>query len=385
MAGPTVLSWSGQDVDITTVERQFSALWKELAADEAGVCLVRTHVFNLVVHAASRAQADELVQRLSRLQERQPSRTIVVCGERTERSTGIDVEVSVTCPPGSGDRPARCFERLTIRARGRAGDHLNSVVVPLLIPELRTYLWWPGQPPFGHRSFHTLLGLADQLVIDSAEFTSPGDGLANVARLASGRQGVNDFHWGRLASWREILMQFFDGPHVRYARTVRRVNAEFGAGGGNDAAQYATAGLLLLLGWAGHAFGWEPETALDGLLTDDVELSALQENRLIPVSVSFHDRGRRARGRMMRLELECGAPDTGIARFAVERSDDLATGKVSVAVPDEPAIERIVPLHVRSDVELLVDELELSGHDNLYEVSAELASRFAGRVLWAPA
>jgi glucose-6-phosphate dehydrogenase assembly protein OpcA len=386
MTEPTVLQWKGADVDLTTVERHMSSLWKQLADRESNTCPVRTHVFNLVVFASTRSDAEAIEESLSKLDDRQPSRTIILQGDRAPDRSAIDAEVSITCPPRSGDRPARCFERLTISAWGRAADHLESVVVPLLMPELRTYLWWPGQPPFGYKSFHRLLDFADQLVVDSAQFLTPGNGFADIARLASGTQGVNDFQWARLVSWRDIVAQFFDSPgHRQYAANIQSLSLEYGSGGSAAEQQLATSGLLLMLGWAGHAFRWEPETALEGPLTSDVELSVIQGNRLIPIHIRFVDHGKDAAGKLMYMELECGGPALEHARFFVQRSDDLSNARVSQAIGSEPALERVVPLNTRTDVELLVDELELSGHDALYESAVEYASRIAGRVVWMPA
>jgi len=386
MATDTVLEWSGSDVDLTTVERQMSSLWKQLADRESNTCPVRTHVFNLVVFAGTKANARSICQSLSQLEDRQPSRAFILSGDRSEAGSTIDARVRLACPPGSGDRRARCFEQLTIDARGRAADHLDSVVVPLLMPEIRTYLWWPGQPPFGYKTFHRLLGFADQLVVDSAQFSSPGDGFADVARLSSGSQGVNDFQWARLASWRDIVAQFFDSAsHRKYVENFQSLGLEFASGGGTPERQAATSGVLLMLGWAGRAFGWEPETTLEGLLTHDVELSVVQSNRLIPIHIHFENHGQQAAGKLMKLEITCAAPNAESAVFRAQRSDDLLNALISQTIGSEPALERVVPLNPRSDVELLVDELELTGHDPLYEGSVEYASKFAGRVMWMPA
>jgi glucose-6-phosphate dehydrogenase assembly protein OpcA len=385
VAEPTILRWKSEDVDLTSVERELSSLWKQLARQQDRTSPVRTHVFNLLVYASSAAEAHEIESSLEHLGDRQPSRTIILYGDRTPGGSAISAEVSLTCPVGSGDRPPRCFERISICASGRAADHLDSVATPLIISELRTYLWWPGQPPFGYRAFHRLLALTDQLVVDSAQFLSPGDGITNVARLSSGHQGVNDFQWARLVSWREIITQFFDGPgHVEYARNMQSIEVEFAGGGGTAHQQYATAGLLLMLGWAGRAFNWQPETTLDGILTSDLELSVVQDSRLIPIHVRFADHGAAAAGRLMRFKLNCGAAHLQNATFTIERTDDLINARVRQEIGSRPVLERVVPLAVRTDIELLVDELELTGHDPLYEDAARCASLLAGRVLWTP-
>jgi glucose-6-phosphate dehydrogenase assembly protein OpcA len=276
-----------------------------------------------------------------------------------------------------------CYEEIVVTGHGRVADHLGSVVRPLLLPELRTYLWWPGQPPFGHRMFHNLLRMADQLVVDSAQFSLPGDGLANLARLTRAQQGVNDFNWGRLTSWREIAAQFFDGPTwLPYVHDIRSITLDFGSGGQDH--RRATAGTLLLLGWVATQLGWEPETTLDGMAEDNLTISALQGDRLIEIRLQFHDRGPKAAGRLVGVEIVSQPRNLPPARFLVERLEDLDHAHVTMKIHEGQEIRRVVPLNLKSDADLLTDELELAGHDVLYESVVDMASRMAGREIWVP-
>jgi hypothetical protein len=58
--------------------------------------------------------------------------------------------------------------------------------------------------------------------------------------------------------------------------------------------------------------------------------------------------------------------------------------EVTVAVHDANEITRTVPLEVLSDAELLGGELDLGGHDPLYDHVVDIASRMAGREVWVP-
>jgi glucose-6-phosphate dehydrogenase assembly protein OpcA len=251
------------------------------------------------------------------------------------------------------------------------------------MPELPTYLWWPGQPLFGHRLFHRLLASADQLLVDSGQFASPGDGLNDLARLSSGRYDVHDINWARLRPWREIIAQFFDAPALTpYAWGISSVVVEFGAGEGDHAR--STAGLLLVLGWVATQLGMGPETTLDTVATRDVSLSLLQGNRIVDIDVNFRDHGAEAAGKLMSIQLRSrvqGRPD---AVFFVRRSTDLQHAHVTMHVGDEPEVARVVALDIRSDVELLAAELAAAGHDHLYERVVEMAARIAGREVWVP-
>lgn len=382
---PQPLTWSGSDIDVNAVERQLSVLWKQMTQSSSLACPVRASVFNLVVYASSEDWARRVCASLRQLAQRKPSRTVVlVSNRRGHARSSIDAEVRITCESVSSERTPQCLEEIIIWGHGRAADHLSSVVIPLIIPELPTYLWWPSQPPFGQRYFHRLLSIADQLVIDSGQFQSPGDGLADVARLTKGRQGVNDFTWARLTPWREVVAQFFDGPTwVPYASGIISVRLEFGSG--ESDCLKATACTLLLVGWMASQLGWQPETALDVLATGDITFTVVQGQRLIPVDLHFRDHGAEAAGKLMSVELVSQPKAVPPARFGVYRQPDLDRAEIRMEIHDSEKISRVVPLDVKGDVELLADELQQAHHDRLYEQVVDAAGRLAGREHWVPA
>lgn len=377
------LKWSGDDVDLTTVNRQINQLRKELSQQLDDVSPVVTHVFNLVVYTDSMERAEQVANALASVSNRHPSRAIILIADRWHMESPIDAEVRLMCSAQPGGGPPLCFEQVFVTVQGRAADHLSSVVVPLLMPEVATYLWWPGQPLFGHRLFHRLLASADQLVIDSGQFATPGDGLNDLARLCSGRYGVNDINWGRLKPWREIVAQFFDAPRLRpYAHAIKSVSVAFGHGEGDFAR--STAGLLLMLGWFASQLGMEPETTLDTVATRDVSLTLLQGNERVDVNVNFRDAGPESAGRLLSIVLRAQIADGPEAVFRVRRSTDLLHAHVAMAVGDEMEVTRVVALDIKDDPSLLADELAAAGHDRLYERVVEMAARIAGREVWIP-
>lgn len=370
-------TWQGQDVDATTIESEAGRLWTEVSRPTGAAS--RTHLYNLVVFAGPRDRADAIIRTLSRLAEHHPSRAIVLISDRSNPTTGVDAEVTVQCVGGGPNGHVLCHEQIAVTGHGRAADHLNSVVTPLLTPELRTYLWWPGQPPFGHRTFHQLLSLADQFVVDSAEFHSPGDGLANLARMCQQKQGVNDFEWTRLTAWREIIAQFFDGENwARYAHTIRRITLRFGAGNQERAA----VAMLLVLGWMAHQLGWEVESGLEGVPAGRQTLSVMAGERVIPIEVDFHDMGPVMQGRLLHFEAVSQPKDDPPARFVIDRAEDGQSVTAQTIVHEGAEISRVVPLRIRATEDLLAYELSLAGHDPVYDDAVRKASQLAGRDLW---
>lgn len=365
-------------MDVTTLEGQLASLWQRLTAENPELHPVRTRMFNLVVYAGDESQADQVIAGLNALDQIHPSRTIILVANRRDRNSRVDATLALDCDERATMPSTCCHERVQLAVYGRAADHLASVVIPLLMPELPTYLWWPGQPLFGHRVFHRLLLVTDQLVVDSAQFDSPGDGLADLARLSSSPLSINDFNWARLIPWREVIAQFFDGPRFApYALGIRSIRLEFGQGAGDSSK--ATASVLLLLGWMASQLGWEPETTLDRPVGEDITLAVLQRERVIPVELQFRDHGPDAGCRLMDVEVTSRPGTLAQATFRVHRSADLQTIEASTRIDGETEITRVVPLIVSDDSSLLAEELERSGKDALYDAVVNAASQMAGR------
>jgi glucose-6-phosphate dehydrogenase assembly protein OpcA len=376
-------SWAGTDVDVGTLERHMAELWRQVTSETEGAAGVRTSILNLVVYARDGDDAKRISSELRSCTDRHPSRTIILVGDRHEPQSSVDASVTTYCVP-SKDHPPLCYEEMVFTGHGRVADHLSSIVIPFVIPGLPTYLWWPGQPPFGHRIFHRLLSVVDQLIVDSAQFNTPADGIANLALLSRAKQGINDFNWARLRPWREIIAQFFDGPHwAPYAQGIRSIRMEYGSGASDY--RRAAVGTLLTLGWLAEELGWEPESTLDAPLSRDFSMSVLQGDRVIDIDLNFRDPGSDAAGHLMALEFVADPKGLPPARFKVIRSDDLRRADVSATVHEGTDIRRAVPLELESDADLLTHELEMAGHDRLYEQIVETASRLAGRELFIPA
>jgi len=363
------------------VRRQIEQLWQQVTSDTTDTCAVKTQAFNLVAYASNETLLRRLVTSLTEVSKRQPSRTVIVLADRLRPESAIDAEVSIDCSDLAA--AGLCQENVKIIAHGRAADHVESVVAPLLLKQLPTYLWWPGQLPLGHRAFHALLSVANQLIIDSADFASPGDGYASVGRLAAATQGVNDLNWARLAPWRETIALFFDGPGVRdYVNGIQSMEIVFGRGEADFVS--ATASTLLLLGWMACRLGWETETSLEGLATKDVTLSVLAGERLIPIQLKLADRGAAAAGRLVHVSIEAELGSRPPASFSIDRSDDLEYVTITTAVEGEQDVCSALPLHRKTDEEHLADELSLAGHDTLYEQVVQFAARMGGRETWQP-
>ncbi len=143
-----------------------------------------------------------------------PCRVLVVIARAAKGPARLDADVRVGGAAGPG-------ETVVLRLFGPLGQHADSVVLPLLLPDAPVVVWWPGTPPAV--SAKTALGqLARRRVTDAAT-TRRTD--ATLAALAKGYQpGDTDLAWTRISTWRTLLAAALDHPTDRI--TAAEVSAQ---------------------------------------------------------------------------------------------------------------------------------------------------------------
>jgi hypothetical protein len=199
--------WTGEDVSIAEIERQFAEL-REQTAGGAGADL-RTSVSSHVAWVPP-AWAQEAVGALAGLEERHPSRTILLFPQEGSGRDAIDAEVSLRCFTIPGLEHHVCSEVLALRLHGRRALAPASIVAPLLIPDLPAFLRWRGLPPFGDEPLEQMLDVVDRLIVDSTEWEglpAPYEGLAGIFD----RVAVSDIAWARTSRWRRQLSTLWPG------------------------------------------------------------------------------------------------------------------------------------------------------------------------------
>jgi glucose-6-phosphate dehydrogenase assembly protein OpcA len=224
--------WSAAGTTPTEVEE---ALRKLLAESQAGQeAEGTTRVLNMVA-IVDREWRGEIENRLERVGRYHPSRTIICAVE--PRRTALDAWATV----------AEGVERVIMDVGPEHLLHLDTVVNPVLISDCATVVW----SPHGHEDgVESLIGLADVVLIDSAEEPDVPAALERAAELA-GRTYVVDLAWLRSAPWRERIAATFDPPPWRdeldrlTGVTVRHREDSAVAG-------------LLLVGWLASRLAWEP-------------------------------------------------------------------------------------------------------------------------------
>lgn len=271
-------------------------------------------VLTLVIVTDEAAQYDA-VRAASQAAREHPCRVLVIIARRPDTASRLDAEIRVgEMSPG---------ETVLLRMYGPLGQHADSVVEPLLMPDTPVVTWWPGDPP-DRPAGHPLGALAQRRITDAASAEAPRECLIRLA--AAYQPGDTDLAWTRATPWRSLLAATLDQPH-----------GDIGEGSVTAEAGNPTADLLAA--WLSARLGapFAGEKSAGPGITD----------------VRF------------------GTADGDIT---INRPD----GRVALlARPGQP--ERRVALHRRDTAELLAEELRRLDPDVVYaETLASLAAGGAG-------
>jgi len=286
------------DLAETTTGRIHEAIWQarqRLGGPASGM------VLTLVIVTDEAAQYDA-VRAASEAAREHPMRVLAVITRRPQASSRLDAEIRVG-ETGPG-------EVVLLRMYGALGEHADSVVTPLLMPDTPVVTWWPGIPPDAP-SGSPLGALAQRRITDAAAATEPHACLTSLA--AHYRPGDTDLSWTRATPWRTLLAAIMDQPHGTIS-------------GGQVEAEAGNPSADLIASWLSVRLG-------------------------IPFTVT-----------------ESGGP--GITSVSFDTSD----GEVSVTRPDGRVAmlrrpgqpERKVALHRRDTAELLAEELRRLDPDEVY-------------------
>src|SRR6516225_10004773 len=167
-------------------------------------------VLTLIIVTDEAAQYDA-IRAANQAAREHPCRILAVIARKRKADSRLDAEIRVgESAPG---------ETIVLRMYGPLGEHADSVIAPLLVPDVPVVTWWPDEAPEVPAK-DPLGALAQRRVTDSAAADSPS---AVLAALAGNYQpGDTDYGWTRATPWRSLLAATLDQPHgtIRSA-TVR--------------------------------------------------------------------------------------------------------------------------------------------------------------------
>lgn len=403
------LPWAGKSVNLENVEEELSLLWK-ISADNMRTgqnTQVRTSILNLVICAPDLESAQIASRLLRDLSSTHLARVTIVILDRSDTTpASISTWVTLRCFSVISDIMRHCFEQTTILSTGSAVRSIGNIMQPLLKPDLPVYLWWVGDPPEDDPTFLKLVEISNRVIVDSTSFFNPEQDILTLSLLHqnSPDYAMSDLNWGRITPWRELVVQFFDVVEYRpYLSGITSIEIEHAAAPlaspirtelGDVSPNPACA--LLLAGWLKARLNWS-------LVTDSTEnirdtASGTYYWQMVPATVPQTARvlgsSRTKSGKLVmahqasidiRPQIRSNMRPGSIclvrltsniegkqATFTIDREGDPNHVLTSVLLPQETRPDRTVSLAAAyKESELLHDELEIMGHDYLFEQTLE--------------
>jgi glucose-6-phosphate dehydrogenase assembly protein OpcA len=158
-------------------------------------------VLTLIIVTDEAAQYDA-IRSANQAAREHPCRILTVIARKPKADSRLDAEIRVgEASPG---------ETIVLRMYGPLGQHADSVVAPLLVPDVPVVTWWPDDAP-EIPGKHPLGALAQRRVTDSAASDDPHKMIATLAEAY--QPGDTDFAWTRATPWRSLLAATLDQAH----------------------------------------------------------------------------------------------------------------------------------------------------------------------------
>jgi glucose-6-phosphate dehydrogenase assembly protein OpcA len=365
-------------INVGAIERELTSLWQQASEHEDGG-IMRASTLNLLVFVTSQTDAKTLDETLTQVTAGHPSRAILIVADGESPEAGLSAEVTSRCTMPTAVSKQVCCEQVTLTAAGADVGEVPSAVAPLLISDLPVYLWWAAVPRITDKViFRRLADLADRVIIDSADFNDPvGDmaSMAAVLRQTPRWTALSDLNWARLTAWRGLIAGFYDVSEYRpLLAALNHVVIEYSPASAGDG---LSARALLLGGWLTSRLGWRLVRGQVGSSTEASVFEFEKDNRKIVLEYARTKREIEP-GRIAQVTLRSGADES--ASFSVRRSSDAQRIETVVVRAEERIAQRVLSYESLSESELIGRELEILGHDRVYEQAVLAAGEMVGIV-----
>ena len=187
-------------------------------------------VLTMIIVTNEEAQYDA-VRAAAQAGREHPSRVLAVIPRKPRADSRLDAEIRVG-ETGPG-------ETILLRLYGPLAQHADSVVAPLLVPDVPVVTWWPDEVSASPVTA-ALGAVAQRRVTDAATDDSPRDMLLRLAETY--QPGDTDLSWTRSTPWRSLLAATLDQPYPELS------SGEVSAETANPTADLVAAWLRLRLG-----------------------------------------------------------------------------------------------------------------------------------------
>jgi len=366
--------------DQRTIERDIRELWKEKEQDAVNKkATMRACVSNLLIYEDQQDEIGSLAESIIDITRHHPCRVIVMSSQPNAIADKLEAGVSAICSyiPGRGKQI--CSEQIMINAEGDAVKRLAASVMPLFVSDLPVTLWWRGMP-VDAQPFSGLLSSANRVILDSTYSSRPTIFLSVLATLVRERfkeVAFSDINWSRLTQLRSHLAGLFDVPDLLvYLRDLSKVTIEFPATKADQDLPSPQA--MLLVGWFMSRLGWGLTEDILRSRTGATILKFLRGEREITVEMTP---SAKLVDQDLKLTLTM-TDNTGWqeARVIVNRNYAQNAIETKLETPTICWLKNVARYEMPKEAELILNELEILGHDVIYENALECAGQIIDKM-----
>lgn len=357
-------------VNVDSVTSELSRVWGDISRqveERTGQIPLRTSILTLVVIAHGQAEARTARATLDELVEQMPSRAIVI--ELGDSTTRLDAHITAHCRAIDGGRPA-CYEIIELRSPADRVGALPSLLAPLELFDVPSFMWWVGSADFGSPRFRRLTASVERIIVDTSQAESALDSLSGYHTFLNHEDchcTGTDLNWARATSWRELITQSFDHPlTIGLVWDIQRIEAAYDPN--------AEAQALLIIGWIASRLGWTLHAAIqtpDGIsvsfATPGGDEASVNLNPQTSVGVGL---------RSVRI---LASARRNAVRIAIRRrGGDLAA--VSIETAGAARQERVVRDQEPRLCDLIGRELLLHTRDPVFDESLDVVAGIVARL-----
>jgi len=367
------LHWEAAHTDLQTVINQLVRLGSELRQPDSAEDHPhpRNSVLNFVVTFRGQQRAAAVDRLLAELSPAHPMRAVLLLLDSGHEGGTLGARVTAQAHRLLNGFPVQ-REQVLLHVEGLAADHLASIVEPLLVPDIPTFLWWSRRGDLDKRALGEVIQVADALVIDSTQLDRPVEVLLALAALTGaspaapaaveGRIGVKDLRWSRLRPWRDAFAQFF-APADRHRLLAGLLKVTCESAGSSPGSRV---GAALLAGWAASALDWRFVSvgAAGQSATEAVAESGKGPRVVVTLRSIANDH--LAEGELLNVRMDGHTED---GPFAISMERDSGGGPhahLTIALGVD-AVRQQLTLPRMGDSELLFDLLWTSRRDLMFE------------------
>lgn len=357
-------------VSVDSVTHELSRVWGDISRqveERTGSIPLRTSILTLVIVAQGREEARTARSTLEQLVEQMPSRAIVI--ELGESDTHLDAHVTAHCHALDGGRAA-CYEVIELRAPANRIGALPSLLVPLELFDVPSFMWWVGSIDFTSPLFERLADSAERIIIDTSNTDSAIDALSgyhDFLNRSDCQCTGTDLNWARTTSWRELITQSFDHPQtIDLVADIQRIEAAYDPD--------AEAQALLIAGWIASRLGWSLASVRKVADAMSITFEAPGGSEAI---VNLNPQSSVGVG-LRSVRILAGARRNAVRISVRRRGNELAA--VAIETAGSPRQERVVRDRLPRLCDLIGKELLLHSRDPVFDESLDVVARIVSRL-----